>query len=82
MPLTSLLLLFSPLLLLTFTLCLVMIVAIRRARPEDVPTVIMEFFRLVDRLSRRGQVTGDQVHQAGGRIQAAHSAPLGQGDVR
>ena len=73
MSLASLLLLLSPLFLLTLTLSLVMIVAIRRARPEDVPTVIAAFSHLVDRLSRRRQI-GAWSHQVSGSTQTMGSA--------
>jgi hypothetical protein len=56
---TSLLVLFSPLLVLALLLCAVMAVAIWRARPEDVPSLasafLLAFGRLVDWLPRGPQ---------------------------
>ena len=53
----SLALLVSPFLALAVVLCVVVVVAVRRARPEDVPIVlyvfVVAFIRLADRLPRR-----------------------------
>lgn len=75
MSLASLLLVLSPLLLLTLTLSLVMIIAIRRARPEDVPTVISAFSHLVDRLSPRRQ-RGAWIRQVDESTQPASASSI------